>query len=189
MTKPLPQEKRRYNSWFVTVPLLAGGQAFVFWFYKPTQSEIGDMQAELALKQAALTELISLPAKLERTNRELKETHAFVSAWQRTAAEKTLAAVCGDVATIVAAAGAKTTKFEPEPAVRHRYLSRVAWTLVYEGTFRQVYHVLRQLERMPQTIWIEDVHIAPDGKNEGTVTCTLKLAMFTGQANLADKAD
>jgi Tfp pilus assembly protein PilO len=183
------QGPRRYNSWFVTVPLLAGGLAFVFWFYRPTQRQIGDMQGELELKQAVLADAASLPIRLQQTTHELQETRAFVSAWQRTAAEKSLAAVCGDLAKIVAASGAKTTKFEPEAAVRHRYLTRVPWTLACEGTFAQIYRVLQQLERMPQTIWVEDVHLTHDAKQGGAVICTLKLAMLTGQANLADKSD
>jgi Tfp pilus assembly protein PilO len=189
MTSPAPHGRRRYNSWFVTVPLLAGGLAFVFWFYRPTQRQIGDMQGELELKQAVLADAAALPLRLKQTNQELRDTRAFVAAWQRTAAEKSLAAVCGDLAGIVAAAGAKATKFEPEPAARYRYLTRSPCTLACEGTFPQIYQVLRQLERMPQTIWVEDVQITREGKNSAAVTCTLKLAMFTGQSNSADKTD
>ena len=56
-----PPAERRYNSWIVTVPLLAATAAFALWFYRPAQSEIADMQAELAVKQASLDEAASLP--------------------------------------------------------------------------------------------------------------------------------
>ena len=40
MSAPRPKAKRRYHSWIITVPLLAGTLAFGLWFYKPTQAEI-----------------------------------------------------------------------------------------------------------------------------------------------------
>ena len=191
--KSSPQDKRpgkrRYNSWFVTVPLLAGSLAFVFWFYRPTQNQIREMQAELQEKQTMLATATSLPANLERANRELTETRAFVSAWRKTATKHKLAEVCGDLAGFVAAAGAKTTKLEPEPAVRYQCLTKVPLTLACEGTFPQVYQVLQQIEQMPETLWIEELRITREGKDAANVACVLKLAIFTGQSNLADKTD
>ncbi len=123
MTSPQPQTQRRYNSWFVTVPVLASTLAFAVWFYRPTQTQIADMRAELEAKQASLVEAASLPLKLQQTKQELAETRAFVADWRQTSgAAEYLAAVFGELASIVAAAGAKTTKLEPEPAVRCRYL-------------------------------------------------------------------
>jgi Tfp pilus assembly protein PilO len=189
MSAPQPKAKRRYNSWFVTVPLLVGTLAFALWFYRPTQAEIADMRAELELKQNALADAASLPLKLQQTNQELKETRAFVAAWRQAAGRQNLAAVFGELAGIVTASGAKAMKFEPEPAARCHYLKRVPLTLACEGTFPQVYRVLQQLEQMPQSIWIEDLHITHERKDAPIVTCVLKLAMFTGQSNPADKTD
>jgi Tfp pilus assembly protein PilO len=189
MSSPQPKAKRRYNSWFVTLPLLAGTLAFAVWFYQPTRAGIADMQGELEAKQAALADAASLPLKLQRTNHDLEEARAFVATWRRTAARRSLAAVIGELDSIVAAAGAKTTKIEPEAAVRYQYLTRVPLMLACEGTFPQVYRVLQQLEQRPQTIWIEDLHITQERKTASVVTCVLKLAMFTGQSNLADKTD
>jgi Tfp pilus assembly protein PilO len=189
MKSPQVARKRRYNSWFVTVPLLAGSLAFVFWFYRPTQSQIRDMQAELAEKQTALDAAGSLPAQLERANHELAETRVFVTAWRQTTSDHKLAEVCGDLAGLVTAAGAKTTKLEPEPAVRYHYLTKVPLTLACEGTFPQIYGLLHQLEQMPQTVWIEDLRITREGKTAATVSCVFKLAIFTGQSNLAGKTD
>jgi Tfp pilus assembly protein PilO len=189
MSAPQAKTKRRYNSWFVTVPLLAGTAAFALWFYRPTQAEIADLRAELELKQVVLADATSLPLKIEQAQQELKEARAFVAAWRQTAGQQNLAAVFGELAGIVAAAGAKTTKFEPEAAVRCRYLTRVPVTLACEGTLPQVYQVLQKLERMPQTIWIEELRISRERKDVPVVTCVLKLAMFTGQSNPADNTD
>src|SRR5437764_6815604 len=179
--------KRRYNSWFITIPVLAVSLAFVFWFYRPTQTQIRDMQAELQENEATVAAATSLPADIERTNRELATTRAFVSAWRQTATGRKLAAVCGDLAGLITAAGAKATKLEPEPAVRYQYLTKVPLTLACEGTFPQIHRVLHQLEQMPQTIWVEDLRIVREGKDTATVSCLLKLVIFTGQSNLADK--
>ena len=189
MKSPQAAGKRRYNSWFITVPVLALSLAFVFWFYRPTQSQIHEMRAELEEKQTILAAALSLPVKLEQTNRELAETRAFVAAWRLAAPEHKLAEVCGELAGLVTAAGAKATKLEPEPAVHYHYLTRVPLTLACEGTFPQIYHVLRRLEQMPQSIWIEDLRLTRDSKNATTVSCVLKLAIFSGQSNPADKTD
>jgi Tfp pilus assembly protein PilO len=181
--------KRRYNSWFVTVPLLAGSLAFVFWFYRPTQGQISDMRAELQEKQLVLATATSLPADLERATRELAETRGFVAAWRKTAMQRKLAEVCGDLASFVAAAGARTTKLEPEPALRYQCLTKTPLLLAYEGTFPQVCRVLQRIEQMPETLWIEDLRITREGKEAGSVACVLKLAIFAGQSNLADKTD
>src|SRR5262245_20203921 len=136
--KPTPASKRRYHSWFVTVPLLAGSLAFVFWFYRPTQNQIREMQIELQEKQTLLATAASLPTDLERANRDLAETRAFVGTWQHSTHERKLAEICGDLAGLVAAAGAKTSKLEPEPAVHRQYLTKLPLTLACEGSFPQV---------------------------------------------------
>lgn len=184
-----PPAERRYNSWIVTVPLLAATAAFALWFYRPAQSEIADMQAELAVKQASLDEAASLPLKLRQTQQELAETRDFVAAWRQTAGGQNPSVVFGELAGIVAAAGAKTTKLEPEPAVRGKYLTRVPVTLACEGTFPQVYRVLQRLEQMPYSLWVEDLHLTHERKDVPVVTCVLKLVMFNGQSNPAVNTD
>lgn len=187
--RPRSSGQRRYNSWFVTVPLLASSLAFVFWFYRPTQSQIREMQEELQAMQTALATAASLPANLDRTNRELAATRAFVGTWRKTSSQHKLAEVCGELAGIVAAAGAKTTKLEPEPAVRYQCLTKVPLTLTCEGSFPQVCRVLQQIEQRPETLWIEELRITREGKDAATVSCLVKLAIFGGQSNLADKTD
>src|SRR5262249_17566847 len=159
-----------YNSWFITLPLLAGTLAFAVWFYQPTRAGIADMRVELEAKQAALAEAASLPLKLQQTNQELKETRGFVAAWQTVGSQRSLAAVFAELDRIVASSGAKTTKIEPQPATRYHYLTRVPLTLACEGTFPQIYRVLQQLERVPQTIWIEDLHISQERKAASVVS-------------------
>jgi len=189
MTPQPAAAKPRYNSWFVTVPLALGGLAFVFWFYRPTLSGIGELRAELELKQLALAEAVALPQKLRQVNQQLAETREFVATRRGGLEAPRLADVFGEITSIVSASGAKTTRLEPEPVVRMRCLNRVPVTLACEGSFPQVYRMLRRLEQMPHTIWIEDLHVTREAKEGAVVKCVLKLAMFTGQANFAEKAD
>ena len=189
MALPNENTKRRYNSWFVTLPVVGVSLAFGLWFYRPTRDEIRELQAELELKQASLVEAATLPDRLARMQTEMRETREFVRTWRAAASRKNLPVVFGEISRIVAESGAQSTKFHPEPLIAQRFLDRVPLTLACQGTFDQIFRLLCQLERMPQSVWVDDLRLVRSAKNESAVTCELKLEIFADKSDLADSAD
>jgi len=172
----------------VTVPVVAGFLLFYCGFFRPTQQAIDQQQEDLRVKQAAIAAAASLPEEMQATQAELASTRAFVAEWK--AAERhNVAAAFAQLAAGVAAAGGERIKIEPEPPRRYRCLQRVPVKLSFTGTFAQVYQFVRHLEGMPQTIWIEDLDVRQQSQDSPRVTCELRLAIFAGRANSADKVD
>jgi Tfp pilus assembly protein PilO len=189
MAVPNENTKRRYNSWFITLPVVAVSLAFGFWFYRPTRDEIRELQGELELKQASLAEAATLPDRLARALAEIRETREFVRAWRSAAASRNLPVIFGEISRIVSESGAQSTKFQPEPLIAQQFLDRVPLTLACQGTFDQIFRLLCQLERMPQSIWLQDVRLVRRSKDDSAVICELRLEIFTDKSNLADSVD
>ncbi len=144
------------------------------------------MQAELELKELSLADS-TLPTQIRTAQQELVEIREFVQAW-RSNSETPLADVFSEISRIIAASGSKATSFDPEPAIEGEFLRRAPLTLAFEGTFKQVFGVLRKLEQMPQPMWIESLRFEEAQKqgHESIVACEIKLAIFTGKTNSDD---
>ena len=44
---------------------------------------------------------------------------------------------------------------------------------------------VERLEAMPGLIWIDEVHLQPQEKGEGSITCTLKLIIFANRTEIS----
>jgi Tfp pilus assembly protein PilO len=184
-----PNPQRRYNSWFVTVPLLVGCAVYFCYFYRPTQQAIRDMQAEVEVNRTVLATAKALPAQITHARQELAAAKQFVAAWRETAAHRRLPSVYERLSAIVAEAGAQGAMIVPEPAVRQRFITRVPVTLSCRGSYPQVFRIVSQIQQLPQTLWIDDLRVSRERKTAGDVVCELKLVVFTDQSNLADNSD
>jgi Tfp pilus assembly protein PilO len=189
MSPAASKPSRRNNSWFVTIPVVAASLGFWLWIYRPAQNELCEMRAELELKQQAAADAAMLPEKIRRMRQDLEETRRFVAAWRQTAAKQKLPHVFGEISHLVASSGAKSTRFQPESAVGYKSIERLPVTLTCQGSFAQVFDLLCKLEQLPHSLWIDELHVQQIGKNEGAVSCELRLGIFTGKSIPAESPD
>ncbi len=182
--------KARRGSWMVTVPLAAAAVIYVTLVFLPGRRAIGEARDQIQQKQAYIAQSASLPMALNTAQRQLQKTRAYTAAWKEhapTAGE--LSALYGKVHALAKAAGATTTRFDPEPVIPLDTISKIPLTVGCTGTFDQVCEFLRSLETLPMTVWVDAIKIEKLTGSEGFVVCELSLVVFADNPEISDYAN
>jgi Tfp pilus assembly protein PilO len=181
---------RSYGSWLVTVPLVGLACGYLYFVFLPGQKEIRRLKAEIHRQRDFIRLSDQCAVAFQTTHRELERTRQRLGLWTQSApTQATLSELYGRINGLAKAAGANTTRFEPQPDVRYRTISRVPVSVGFVGSFAAVCTYLHHLEMLPQTIWVEDLKIEKYAKHEENAQCEVTLAVFadnpddSGQVN------
>jgi Tfp pilus assembly protein PilO len=180
------------GSWIVTLPVAGLAVAYVLFLFLPGEREIGRLSDELTVQREFISGSMSGTAAVVATGRQLEEARQYASKWEESSpSEDEVSELFGRITALAKAAGATTTRFEPDRAVRHEALSRIPVVVGCTGSFGQVCRFIRDLESLPPTIWIEQMRIEGTGKDGQNVQCELVLEILadnsgdSGQVKLA----
>ena len=83
-------------------------------------------------------------------------------------------------------AGVRTRHFDPSPAIDREDLVQLPLAIECDGTFEQVFELLRRLESLSQLIWINSLQIHFDPSQQGDWRCKLNLDAFADQTEISD---
>ena len=56
-------------------------------------------------------------------------------------------------------------------------LCRIPVTYGFSGTFAQIHRAIVRLEQLPETVWLEDLHIEGPRQNGSSVQCVARLVI------------
>jgi type IV pilus assembly protein PilO len=181
-----PKRPSRGN-WLVTAPLVGLTVGFLFVFYLPNKKALRELSNELELKQQVVAQSNQTAAQMLATEQQVRETRQFVEAWREIApAGSGSSALLGDISRLAKAAGVRTTRFEPSPAVEHQQLRQTPLAIGCGGSFAQVYQLLLGIEKLPQSVWMDELKIERKEKNKGDLQCELKLVIFADKSKNSD---
>ncbi len=169
----------------IIVVLAAGTAAYLGWIYRPVEREISALRDEIGEQRQLMEQALLLPAQVDRLRDETQRTTRYVSAWQESSRPET-ARMFGGLSLAIAASGARTTHFQPEPKHDRNYLREVAVRVTCRGTLQQLFTSLGALEGLPWTVWLDEVRLSPDKENQAILSCELKLAIFTEKSDHSD---
>jgi Tfp pilus assembly protein PilO len=126
-------------------------------------------------------------AQISDAEAQLRQANAYYKAWRETAPPGTGSAVLvGEVSRLARAAGARTTRLEPATAIDYEELRSVPLTLVCLGSFEQAFELVRGIEALPQSVWIDDLRIERRDVKQEDLNCELRLVVFTGKSDISD---
>ena len=179
-------QKLRGN-WLITVPLVGLTVGYVWLFHMPARRTCTQLRSELAMSQASVAQGPLILAQIAQTETQLAKANEFVEDWRESSPPSAGSAVLlGEISRLARDAGTRTTRLEPVKSEDREELRTLALTLVCQGSFEQAFELLRGIEGMPQSIWIDEVRIERKaGKGEG-VQCEVKLAVFAGKSKISD---
>jgi Tfp pilus assembly protein PilO len=170
----------RRNSWIVTVPLAAAAAAYFTLSFLPARHATAQARQQIREKQDYIVQVGGLAGAARTAEAELEKARAYVAAWrQRTPTEGRLSATYGRIHELAKAAGAKVTRFDPEPAVRYETISQVPINMGCTGTLAGVCKLLEGIDGLPMAIWVKQVLLKRDGQDGGHVQCELVLVVFS----------
>ncbi len=175
------------TSWFVTLPIAAGAVGYLWLVFLPTTRVIRETRNEIRTKQDFIAQAQSLHATLAQTEHDLKEVESCVSEWDsRAPAVARLPHLYGRIAHVAHEAGISPTKFDPLKEIAMETVRRAPVQMELVGAYQQIAALLAALERLPETIWIQQLKLEKQSENGGNVHCELKLEIFAGNSKKSD---
>lgn len=176
------------GNWLLTVPLAGLTVGYVWLFDLPARRVCTQLRSELAASQASAAQGPLVLAQIAQTEGQLARTNEFVQAWRENSPSGGAgsAVLLGQISRLACDAGTRTTRLEPIKSEDREELRTLALTLVCQANFEQAFQLLRSLEGLPQSIWVDSVRIERKTANGENVQCELKLAVFVDKSEISD---
>lgn len=173
----------------ITVCLVGMTVAYVMVFLLPRERAIGRLREEASAKQDYVVQRGQLGTVLQTTQEQFDKTRQYNATWkQASEGRHTLSSFFGRISALARAAGATTTRFDPEPVVDYDNLRKVPVRMDCTGSFAQICRFVQELECLPRIIWVEDMRLEKLPGNTGIVKCELDLAIFVDNPDNSDQA-
>jgi Tfp pilus assembly protein PilO len=183
-TKPLARR------WTTIVLALGAAGAYVFFSYLPGEAGLESLRAELASAQESIQQAETLAPAIEATRQQAEMTGAYVQSWEQSApTEHELSELFGRINRLAEDSGATTTLFEPQAAVPYDTLCRLPVRMACAGSFGAICRFLATLERLEESIWIDELQIGGIGEDSEDVLCELTLDVFADNPDGSGQVD
>jgi len=179
----------RRSGWIVGLIMAGIGVAYVMLVFLPVKRSIDDLRSQIQLKQQFVAEGSGLAAMLQFQREELQRAQAYQTLWQeRSPRIEDRSFVEGKIYALAEAAGVTTTRFDPEPIVRHESISQIPVSIGCNGTFAQVEAFLNALENLPMLIWVTSVSIENLDVTKGLVASEVSVVVFADNSEISNYA-
>ncbi len=181
--------KAKFNrgSWIVTLPLVAGVGLFFVFVFLPTKQTIAELRETLKQKRQFIESTAGLPHQIGEAEQKLRKCATYDDDWKASAGDPhQIPEVFAEINELARSAGAVTTRFDPLQEVPLDSLAKFPVSLGVSGNFDQIFEFLTQLERLPQAIWVDDLHLEAPGKTREEIRCSAKLVIFADNSKNSD---
>jgi Tfp pilus assembly protein PilO len=173
-TAPTPS-----STWILTALPTVAVVAYLTLVWLPGHRAITAMQDQVESKRQFVVRAAELPAVLAGCQRELRHAEAAVAQWENAAPRKRhLAEYFEKINTAAKDAGLAVARFDPQPLVAHEELHEIPVVIDGSGGFAHIYEFLRNVERLPPTIWVESIKIENNKGDAKNVTYKMNLVGF-----------
>ncbi len=179
------------SGWRLAALLTAAVAAYATMLWLPGRLAISAMEEQLERKRHLVAEAELLSSKLIGCRRQLDAAESAAVPWEKAAPRKKRQAEFFEKINAGAdEAGLTIARFNPKSPVDHRKIYEIPLTIDGSGTFSQIYEFLRNVERLPPTLWVESLKIEKSKTGAKNVTYKVDLVGF-GDAGSppADGAD
>jgi Tfp pilus assembly protein PilO len=177
-------------NWIVALTVVAGIAACVTLVLLPAQRACGKLAADVTAEQAYVDRMGDLAPALRATQTELEAARRYSTAWiERAPNEKELAKLFGQITALAKAAGATTTRFDPDPIVVFDKVRKIPLTVGCRGSYSQVHRFLRDLEGLSSEIWVERVGLEKILQSSKEIRCEVSLVIFADNSGNSDQVN
>jgi len=167
------------KSWMITLPLAGAAAAYVFLVFLPAQRRIGDIRDELNTKREFIANAQMLAPSVLVAHEKLAALTGHDERWQRqTPSRSQLPAVFAGINLAARAAGATTTQFEPQTPIPHETVTQYPLKMSVLGSHQSILRFVRSLERMPASIWVNDLRLEVTRESGENLQCEVDLGVF-----------
>jgi Tfp pilus assembly protein PilO len=162
---------------------------YITMWFVPARQEIERLRAELGDKTAYIATTDTLNSNLAGVQRELGQTQAFARAWKAVApVGSDLSPLFAQIHQAVRTTGAAVTRFEPLPAVPREHLRQTPVHMHALGTFGQIARALVALEKIPGSVWVDDLKFTQPREAGQKIQCEAKLIVFAVGGEISEQS-
>ena len=163
----------------LTLPLVTLAVVYVQFFFLPNQGSIRELRDEATAKETFVLAGGNLASAVVATRAKLARLNEYTSAWEKESPKRSeLAALFGKISSLAVSRQVSIASFDPQPVKRHDGICAFPLDISFSGTFSQTFAFLRDLEELPQSIWITRVNIEKIAEPRKDVECELSLDIF-----------
>jgi len=174
-----------HGNWVLTLSLVAVGIGYLYFFFLPAKAEIAGRRAELENRKAEIDRSRPLSITVFETEEELEKTETFVTDWMQRN-DNDAASVLAKISQQVQESGAQTIRFDPQPTTRLQAIKQSPLQLGTVSNFAQLFQMLRRLEALPATLWIDRLTIRAPAKKGELLESETSLVIFAVNQNNSD---
>jgi Tfp pilus assembly protein PilO len=175
----------RHGNWLLTLPLAAIGIGYLYFFFLPAKAEITRRRAELATRKAEIDRSRPLKIAVFEKEEEVEMTESFVTNWMNHN-DNDAASVLAKISQRVQESGVQTIRFDPQPTSQLQTIKQTPLQLGTVSNFAQLFHMLRGLEALPATLWIDRLTIRAPAKKGELLESEASLVVFAVNRNNSD---
>ncbi len=173
--------------WLVTGGMAGIALVYVFFVFLPIQKSMKASRGQLAEKQKYIAETDVLFTSTSTIRSEMAESDGFVNKWRQDAPdEQQVDRLPAQVSLQAGLAGVRVLRLEPQTSRSHGLVVEYPILVSVEGSFEGIFSFLKGVERLPQTVWLQDVNLHRPSELGGTLRCELTLTIL---GDLAEKSD
>ena len=170
--------------WLVTGGIGAVAVGYVFLAFLPAQKSIRLMQRQLRDKQEEIAATHKQFTGVTLTRTKLDQAGAYVKQWQKDApAPPELSRLYAQISDKARLAGVQLLRLDPQPPRTHALITENLVTVGLEGSLEGVFEFFQGVEGLPQTIWLDGIHLQKAGEKGETLRCDMTLTIFGESAD------
>jgi Tfp pilus assembly protein PilO len=94
--------------------------------------------------------------------------------------------VFGEINRIVSQSGSTTEEFTPGAPTSVGPLMKTSLKMTCKGTLAQIKDLLVGLERLPRTVWTEELRLTGASETGQPMTCQITLEVFSSQSGFSE---
>ena len=172
------KSKLRKQSYVVIAAVLAVAVGYPVCAFFPQMRAISRVRQEIRQKQDFVAATEKLRPEVARQKTALASTRQYIARQsQRLVEPAQLSQVFREISSLSQQTGATTTRFEPHAAEQFDTFRKVPVMFGVAGSTAAIETLLAQIERLPYTIWLENLKI-DSGEDGEDAKLAVELAIF-----------
>lgn len=181
------KSKLKQQSYIVTGIVLAVAAGYLVLVFLPGMSSIRSTRAEIRKQQDFVSETEKKRpqiAELQSLQKSISDATAIQR--RRLIAADAVSHLFSRISTLTKETGTRTTRFQPHEEVRYDSFQQIPIDFGVEGNSEAVAELIRQIECLPNLIWINGLKLSSAGEDGGLTRCELELAAFIDNREISD---
>lgn len=177
----------KFRTGIITAALAIAALAYAFFVFLPTQRKINQRREELTTQQNYVMAARNAKDGVQRKRVELDRALAFIELWEKAAPDQgRMALLFANITDHARQANTITSKFDPQPISRMDQIERIPIAMGNQGNFRQLFDLVKRLESLSETIWVDELQIEALSQDSQLLKCELNLAIFAVNREISD---